>query len=151
MRRESRLSLITFTEHLNSPPTSVKDRRCLLCDLSSVAAKRMKLRRGRRSSARCVGRSFGSPKRSERCLAPSREVEEHFLNDTYYPFNCKRMSQGLTPIASQRPISWVLSATETSMMLMMSIPPTRREIPATTARKRVTVSVTLSTVWKTSR
>ena len=49
---------------------------------------------------------------------------------------------GLAPTAMRRPISRVRSVTETSMMFMMPIPPTRRDTPATAASRTVRVPVT---------
>ena len=45
--------------------------------------------------------------------------------------NCRMISPGSAPTAIRRPISRVLSVTETSMMFMMPIPPTTSEIIAT--------------------
>ena len=45
--------------------------------------------------------------------------------------NWRNMSFGSAPTAMRRPISRVLSVTETSMMFMMPTPPTMREIMAT--------------------
>ena len=48
--------------------------------------------------------------------------------------NCKRMLPVEAPMALRTPISCVRSATETSMMFIIPMPPTIREIPATIAR-----------------
>ena len=47
--------------------------------------------------------------------------------------NCVRMSRPLAPIAMRIPISRVRSVTDTSMMFMIPIPPTRSEIDAAEA------------------
>ena len=44
--------------------------------------------------------------------------------------NCPRMSLRLAPKDLRMPISLVRSVTETSMMFMMPMPPTRREMAA---------------------
>lgn len=44
--------------------------------------------------------------------------------------NCVLMSDGFAPIALRSPISRVLSVTETSMIFMIPIPPTSKEIAA---------------------
>ena len=51
--------------------------------------------------------------------------------------NCKRMSQSFAPMAMRIPILRVRSVTDTSMMFMMPIPPTRRETDAMAPRRRV--------------
>ncbi len=51
------------------------------------------------------------------------------------------MSRLRAPIALRRPISRVRSVTETSMMFMMPIPPTRSEIPAMPPKKMVNTPV----------
>lgn len=62
--------------------------------------------------------------------------------------NCRRMSPGVAPMALRSPISRVRSVTETSMMFMMPIPPTNREIPAMTSRRRESVLlVSVSADW----
>ena len=53
--------------------------------------------------------------------------------------NCARMFAGVAPMAIRRPISRIRSVTETSMMFMMPMPPTRSEIAATAARSTVIV------------
>ena len=45
--------------------------------------------------------------------------------------NCPRISRGLAPIALRSPISRVRSATDTSIMFMIPIPPISSEKPAT--------------------
>ena len=44
--------------------------------------------------------------------------------------NCPKITDFLAPIAFFRPISLVRSVTDTSMIFITPIPPTRREIPA---------------------
>ena len=51
--------------------------------------------------------------------------------------NCRRMSLGRAPTAMRMPISRVRSVTETSMMFMMPMPPTRSETPAMLPRRMV--------------
>ncbi len=48
--------------------------------------------------------------------------------------NWRRMLELEAPTAFLMPISWVRSETETSMMFMMPMPPTTREMPATIER-----------------
>ena len=56
--------------------------------------------------------------------------------------NCPFMTLGDAPRALRIPISLVLSATDTSMMFMIPMPPTSREIAAIAAKKEVKVPVT---------
>ena len=65
--------------------------------------------------------------------------------------NCSRMSCPRAPTALRRPISFVRSVTLTSMMFMMPIPPTSREMPAIAARKAVKMEVMLFSVLKNGR
>ena len=51
--------------------------------------------------------------------------------------NWRRMSLPFAPTAMRIPISRVRSVTLTSMIFMIPIPPTRRETPATAARKNL--------------
>ena len=44
--------------------------------------------------------------------------------------NCPKIFPFLAPIAFFKPISWVRSVTDTSMIFITPIPPTKREIPA---------------------
>ena len=55
--------------------------------------------------------------------------------------NCSRMSEGVAPMALRMPISRVRSVTDTSMMFMMPMPPTSREMTATALRSEVIVPV----------
>ena len=55
--------------------------------------------------------------------------------------NCPLITRGDAPRAFRMPISLVRSATETSIMFMMPIPPTSREIPAMAARNVLNVPV----------
>ena len=48
--------------------------------------------------------------------------------------NCPIITPGLAPSALRMPISLVLSATDTSMMFMIPIPPTSNEMAAMAAR-----------------
>lgn len=50
--------------------------------------------------------------------------------------NWSRMPPSVAPIALRIPISRVRSVTETSMIFMIPIPPTRREIAAIPPRRR---------------
>ena len=49
--------------------------------------------------------------------------------------NCARMSRPRAPTAIRIPISRILSVTETSIMFMIPIPPTRRLTEATPPRR----------------
>ena len=51
--------------------------------------------------------------------------------------NWERISVVLAPIAFRNPISRVLSVTETNMIFMIPMPPTKREIPEIITKKRV--------------
>ena len=51
--------------------------------------------------------------------------------------NWLRMSLSVAPVAMRIPISCVRSVTETSMMFMIPMPPTRSEMDATPARSSV--------------
>ena len=53
------------------------------------------------------------------------------------------MSLALAPIAFLKPISLVLSVTVVSIMFIMPIPPTSKEIPAIAPNKIVKVWLTL--------
>ena len=53
--------------------------------------------------------------------------------------NSSKMFWFEAPTAFRTPISWLRSATETSMMFMTPMPPTMREMPAT--RERIPVMV----------
>ena len=55
--------------------------------------------------------------------------------------NWVRTSEPRAPSASRSPISRVLSVTETSMMFMIPMPPTSREMPAIADRRRVMIWV----------
>ena len=57
------------------------------------------------------------------------------LNNNASERNCQRISLGVAPTDWRRPISRVRSVTLTSMMFMMPIPPTIREMPATQANR----------------
>ena len=59
------------------------------------------------------------------------------------------MSERVAPSALRRPISPTRSVTDTSMMFMTPIPPTRRETPATPARSSVSVALVESRVLRT--
>ena len=56
--------------------------------------------------------------------------------------NCNKISNPLPPIAMRRPISLVLSVTDTYIIFMIPIPPTRREIPAIAPSKIVRILLT---------
>lgn len=59
--------------------------------------------------------------------------------------NCKSMIAGFAPIAFLRPISLVLSETETSMIFMIPMPPTRSEMPTIhAAMPRMTLAMDLN-------
>gem|GEM_PF-2405311 len=58
--------------------------------------------------------------------------------------NCVRMSERRAPIALRMPISRVRSATETSMMFMIPMPPTSREMAEMPPSRRDIVDRTLS-------
>ncbi len=60
--------------------------------------------------------------------------------------NWSRMSRRRAPSALRRPISRVRSVTETSMMFMIPIPPTRSEIAAIPASRNEKVFVVSCTV-----
>ena len=64
--------------------------------------------------------------------------------------NWDRMVFGVAPRAFLIPISLVLSTTVTSMMFMIPIPPTRREMAAMAARKVVRYPVTDSVISTSS-
>ena len=53
--------------------------------------------------------------------------------------NCRRMMPSLAPRALRIPISRVRSVTETSMMFIMPMPPTSREMPSMAARMAMTI------------
>ena len=55
--------------------------------------------------------------------------------------NCIRTSRSRAPMASRMPISRVRSVTDTSMMFMMPIPPTRRLTAATALSRAVSIWV----------
>lgn len=55
--------------------------------------------------------------------------------------NCIRISIPLPPIDIRRPISRVRSVTDTYMIFMIPIPPTRREIPAIAPKRVVRISL----------
>ena len=55
--------------------------------------------------------------------------------------NCREMTGPVAPTAIRRPISFVRSVTETSMMFIMPIPATSKEKAAATTRISVTVSI----------
>ena len=57
------------------------------------------------------------------------------------------MSAPRAPIAIRMPISWVRSVTDTSMMFMMPMPPTRSEIDAIAAKSADIVRVVLFIAW----
>ena len=66
--------------------------------------------------------------------------------------NWSRMSRRLAPMALRMPISRVRSVTVTSMMFMMPMPPTSREMPAIAPRKTtkvlvVSCSVSMVSCW----
>lgn len=56
--------------------------------------------------------------------------------------NCQSMVDDFAPIALRKPISPVLSDTETSMTFMIPIPPTISEIPATVPKNMVNAVLT---------
>ena len=60
------------------------------------------------------------------------------------------MSAPLAPIAMRTPISRVRSVTETSMMFMIPIPPTRSETPAIDQRRTAIVRDCCSACWSIS-
>ena len=64
--------------------------------------------------------------------------------DTASMRNCTRMSRSLAPTASRIPISRVRSVTDTSMMFMIPIPPTRRETEAIAPSSRLMIRVEAS-------
>src|ERR1700674_4400980 len=64
-----------------------------------------------------------TPKKTPRAPPITEMVEDSMRN-------WRRMSPRRAPSALRMPISRVLSVTETSMMFMMTIPPTTREIEA---------------------
>lgn len=55
--------------------------------------------------------------------------------------NCKRTSRASAPMARRMPISRVRSVTDTSMMFMIPMPPTKRLIEAITATIAVSAPV----------
>ena len=55
--------------------------------------------------------------------------------------NCREMTGPVAPTAIRKPISFVRSVTDTSMMFMMPIPATSSEKAAATTRISVTVSI----------
>ena len=57
--------------------------------------------------------------------------------------NCNSTSRLFAPIALRMPISRVLSVTETSMMFITPMPPTRSEIPAMVPRN----STNTAMIW----
>ena len=60
--------------------------------------------------------------------------------------NCNEMTGPVAPTAIRRPISFVRSVTETSMMFIIPIPATNNEKAAATTRMMVTVSIVLDIV-----
>ena len=64
--------------------------------------------------------------------------------------NCIRISDCLAPTAFLRPISSVLSLTETSIIFMIPIPPTNRETAPIAANKNVRPLVMLVTMFSAS-
>src|SRR5664279_4230389 len=64
------------------------------------------------------------------------------LNNIDSARNCINISRPLPPIAIRSPISLVRSVTDTYIIFMIPIPPTRREIPAIAPSNIVTVSLT---------
>src|SRR5450759_3556480 len=56
--------------------------------------------------------------------------------------NCNKISNPFPPIAIRSPISLVRSVTDTYIMFMIPIPPTRREIPAIAPSKIVRILLT---------
>ncbi|MEI6673268.1 MAG: hypothetical protein WCL02_08400 [bacterium] len=60
--------------------------------------------------------------------------------------NCKRISFLCAPIALRIPISFILSVTETNIIFITPIPPTKSEIAAIHARSAVNIQVILLTV-----
>ena len=66
--------------------------------------------------------------------------------------NCMRMSIPRAPIDIRRPISFVLSVTETYMIFMIPMPPTNSEIPAMAASNTVSnwlveLKVLINSAW----
>ena len=72
------------------------------------------------------------------------------LNSVASVMNWNRISRRLAPIAFLMPISRVRSVTETSMMFMMPMPPTTREMPAIAPRKMTSAFVVSSNVSSSS-
>jgi hypothetical protein len=68
-------------------------------------------------------------------------VPPAMLSDIASATNCRSTSIRFAPSARRRPISFVRSVTDTSMMFMMPIPPTMSEIAATLASRYAIVSV----------
>ena len=64
--------------------------------------------------------------------------------------NWATMSRRLAPMACRMPISRVRSVTETSMMFMIPMPPTSREMPATVPRNTTRVWLASSKVSRIS-
>ena len=64
--------------------------------------------------------------------------------------NWARMSRPLAPMLILRPISLVRSVTETYMMFMIPMPPTRRDIPATAASRVDIMSLVLVIIEESS-
>ncbi len=64
--------------------------------------------------------------------------------------NWARMSRRFAPSALRMPISRVRSVTVMSMMFMMPMPPTTREMPAISVMTVVMMSKTLFVVWMLS-
>ena len=64
--------------------------------------------------------------------------------------NCKRISFLLAPIAFLKPISLVLSVTETSMIFIIPIPPTNKDIPAIAPKNIVSTEVMFESRLKAS-
>ena len=64
--------------------------------------------------------------------------------------NCIRMSRFSAPTALRMPISRVRSVTLTSMMFMMPMPPTTREMPAIAPKNAVNVPVIVLNVCNKS-
>ena len=55
--------------------------------------------------------------------------------------NCKSTSRSVAPIARRTPISRVRSVTDTNMMFMMPMPPTKRLTAATAPNRAVMICV----------
>ena len=65
-------------------------------------------------------------------MRPRKPPDKERMRDSMR--NWRRMLPDVAPMAFLMPISWVRSATETSMMFMTPMPPTMREMPATRVR-----------------